>query len=74
MMKTVIGGNLVRWYATRFGMNYLFLESFLRRKDCFMQWMTTPQLQKSRYLDCNAENMHMFVSLAYHGGIISKEL
>jgi hypothetical protein len=37
MMKTAIGGNLVRWNATRFGMNYLFLENFLRRKDCFMQ-------------------------------------
>jgi hypothetical protein len=37
MMKNAIGGNLVRWNATRFGMNYLFLESFLRRKDHFMQ-------------------------------------
>jgi hypothetical protein len=41
-MKNAIGGNLVRWNATHFGMNYLFLESFLRRKDCFMQWMATP--------------------------------
>jgi hypothetical protein len=54
MMKTAIGRNLVRWNATRFGTNYLFLESFLRRKDRFMQWMTTPQLQKSGYLDSNA--------------------
>jgi hypothetical protein len=54
MMKNAIGGNLVRWNATRFGMNYLFLESFLRRKDCFMQCMTTPQLQHSGYLDSNA--------------------
>jgi hypothetical protein len=54
MMKTAIGGNLVRWNATRFGTNYLFLESFLRRKDRFMQWMATPQLQKSGYLDSNA--------------------
>jgi hypothetical protein len=36
MMKTAICGNLMRWNATRFGMNYLFLESFLRRKDRFM--------------------------------------
>jgi hypothetical protein len=56
MIKNAIGGNLVRWNATRFDMNYLFLESFLKRKDCFMQWMTTPQLQKSRYLNSNAEN------------------
>jgi hypothetical protein len=32
MIKNTIGGNLVRWNVTRFGMNYLFLESFLRRK------------------------------------------
>jgi hypothetical protein len=44
MMKNAIGGNLVRCIATRFGTNYLFLESFLRRKDRFMQWMATPQL------------------------------
>jgi hypothetical protein len=55
MMKTTIGENLVRWNVTHFSMNYLFLESFLRRKDCFIQWMTTPQLQKSGYLDSNAE-------------------
>jgi hypothetical protein len=45
MMKNAIGENLMRWNATLFSMNYLFLESFLRRKDCFMQWMATPQLQ-----------------------------
>jgi hypothetical protein len=35
MMKNAIGGNLVRWNATHFGTNYLFLESFLRKKDRF---------------------------------------
>jgi hypothetical protein len=54
MMKTAISGNLVRWNATRFGTNYLFLKSFLRRKDRFMQWMATPQLQNSGYLYSNA--------------------
>jgi hypothetical protein len=44
----------VRWNATRFGTSYLFIESFLRRKDRFMQWMATPQLQKSGYLNSNA--------------------
>jgi hypothetical protein len=29
MMKNAIGGNLVRWNATHFDINYLFLESFL---------------------------------------------
>jgi hypothetical protein len=55
MMKTTIGGYLVRWNATHFGTNYLFLKSFLRRKDRFMQWMAIPQLQNSEYLDSNAE-------------------
>jgi hypothetical protein len=50
-----IDKNLVRWNATHFGTNYLFLKSFLRRKDRFMQWIVTPQLQKSGYLDSNAE-------------------
>jgi hypothetical protein len=54
IMKTAIGGNLVRWNATHFGTNYLFLESFLIRKDRFMQCMTTHQLQNSGYLDSNA--------------------
>jgi hypothetical protein len=53
MMKNVIGGNLVRWSVTHFGTNYIFLENFLR-KDRFMQWMATPQLQQPRYLDTNA--------------------
>jgi hypothetical protein len=29
----------VRWNATRFGTNYMFLESMFRRKDKFMVWM-----------------------------------
>jgi hypothetical protein len=37
MMKSAICGNLVKYNVTRFDMNYLFLQSFLRRKDCFMQ-------------------------------------
>jgi hypothetical protein len=53
MMKNVIGENLVRWNTTRFSMNYLFLESFLRRKKRFMQWVVTPALQQSGYLDSN---------------------
>jgi hypothetical protein len=53
-MKKAIDGNLVRCNVTRFGTNYLFLESFLRRKDCFIQWMPTPQLQQSGYFDSNA--------------------
>jgi hypothetical protein len=54
MIKNVICENLVRWNATHFGTNYLFLQSFLRRKDHFMQWMATPQLQQPVYLNSNA--------------------
>src|SRR5438876_6617927 len=32
MMKAAIGGELVKWNATRFGTNYLFLESFYGEK------------------------------------------
>ena len=49
-MKAAIGGELVKWNATRFGTNYLFLESFLRRKEKFMQWMGSPELQRSKYV------------------------
>jgi hypothetical protein len=63
MMKNAIGGNLVRWNATRFGTNYFFLESFLRRKECFMQWMATSALQQSGYLDSNAgKYAHAYLS------------
>jgi hypothetical protein len=63
MMKNAIGGNLVRWKATHFGTNYLFLENFLRMKDHFMQLMTTPQLQQSGYLDSNAgKYAHAYLS------------
>jgi hypothetical protein len=55
MIKNTIGGNLVRWNTTHFGMNYLFLKSFLRRKDHFIEWMGTLQLQQSRYMNSNVE-------------------
>ena len=54
MMKNAIGGNLVKWNATRFGTNYIFLESFLRKKEAFMQWMASSELLQSKYLDLDA--------------------
>ncbi|XP_062191201.1 uncharacterized protein LOC133894997 [Phragmites australis] len=56
MMKAAIGGELVRWNATRFGTNYLFLDSFLRRKDKFIQWMASSSLDT---LVLILEDMHM---------------
>jgi hypothetical protein len=49
MMKKAIGGELVKWNATRFGTNYMFLESFMRRKDKFMVWFMSPEFRHSRY-------------------------
>ena len=37
MMRNAIGGELVKWDATRFGTNYMFLESIYRKRDHFMQ-------------------------------------
>jgi hypothetical protein len=54
MIKNEIGGNLVKWNATNFGTNYLFLDNSLTRKDCFIQWMTTTKLQQFGYLNSNA--------------------
>ena len=51
MMKDAIGGNLVKWNVTRFGTNYLFLDSFFRKKEAFMQWMASTKLQESGYLN-----------------------
>jgi hypothetical protein len=39
----------VRWNATRFGTNYMFLESMFRRKDKFMAWMGFPNFHESSF-------------------------
>jgi hypothetical protein len=49
MIKEAIGGELVQWNATRFGTNYVFLESFLRRKDKFMVWMGSQGFLQSKF-------------------------
>jgi hypothetical protein len=36
MMRAAIRGELVKWNATHFGTNYIFLESMHRRRDKFM--------------------------------------
>jgi hypothetical protein len=41
MMRQTIGGELVRWNATRSSTNYMFLESMFHRKDKFMTWMSS---------------------------------
>lgn len=49
MMTKAIGGELVKWNATRFGTNYMFLDSFYRRKGGFMQWMGSEEFLSSKF-------------------------
>jgi hypothetical protein len=49
MMRQAIGGELVRWNVTKFGTNYMFLESIFRHKDKFMMWMFSLGFLESRF-------------------------
>jgi hypothetical protein len=49
MMRKAIGGELVKWNATRFGTNYMFLESMYRRRQGSMQMMASPEFQNSKW-------------------------
>jgi hypothetical protein len=49
MMRDAIGSELVKWNATRFGINYMFLESIYRERDRFMQWMASTEFQHSKW-------------------------
>jgi hypothetical protein len=49
MIRKAIGGELVKWNATRFGTNYMFLESLYRKRDGFMQWMGSPDFLYNKW-------------------------
>jgi hypothetical protein len=49
MMRSTIGGELVRWNDTRFSTNYMFLESMYHHKDMFMAWMSSIGFMESRF-------------------------
>ncbi len=49
MVTTTIGGELVKWNATRFGTNYMFLQSFLRKRDQFMKCMASSSFMQSEF-------------------------
>jgi len=51
MMREKIGGELIRWNATRFGTVFLFLQSFWDRKDKFQAWMVSDECNKSDWKD-----------------------
>lgn len=44
-----IGGELVRWNATRFGTVFIFLQSFLDRKDKFKLWMASADWENCKW-------------------------
>ncbi|AQK89249.1 hypothetical protein ZEAMMB73_Zm00001d008234 [Zea mays] len=54
MMREKIGGELVRWNATRFGTVFIFLHSFLDRKDKFKLWMASADWENSTALNPKA--------------------
>ena len=41
MMREKIGGELIRWNATRFGTIFLLLQSFMDMRDKFEAWMVS---------------------------------
>jgi hypothetical protein len=49
MMRQATRGELVKWNATKFGTNYMFLENFMGKKDSFMLWMMSLEFRGSRF-------------------------
>jgi hypothetical protein len=49
IMIQAIGGKLVKWNATKFSTNYIFLENMFHRKDKFMAWTPSPGFLDSRF-------------------------
>lgn len=48
-MKRRIGGEIVRWNATRFGTVFMFLQSLWERKDKFRQWMVSDEWRNNSW-------------------------
>ncbi|WVZ97039.1 hypothetical protein U9M48_042604 [Paspalum notatum var. saurae] len=57
MMKEKIGGELVRWNATRFGTLFMFLRSFWERQEKFQAWMVSSDWKNN---DWRHEDDHKF--------------
>lgn len=62
MMRHAIGRELVKHNATRFGTNYMFLESFMRKKDQSIFWMMLTEFRGSHYILSEAD-MYAFDNL-----------
>jgi hypothetical protein len=50
-IREKIGGELIRWNATRFGTVFIFLHSFWDRQDKFMQWMVSDDWKNNTWKD-----------------------
>jgi hypothetical protein len=51
MMRAAIGRELVKWNATRFDTDYMFLDSMHRRMDKFIMWMASPGFLESHFVN-----------------------
>jgi hypothetical protein len=51
MMKEKIGGELIRWNATRFGTIFLFLQSFMDKQEKFQSWMVSSDWKNNEWKD-----------------------
>ncbi|WVZ85558.1 hypothetical protein U9M48_032472 [Paspalum notatum var. saurae] len=58
MMRQAIGEELVKWNATRFGTNYMFLESMFKKKDQFMVWLMSPEFRRTRHFNTEMGSTH----------------
>jgi hypothetical protein len=67
MMRDAISEELVKWNATRFGTNYMFLDSIYQKHTSFMQWMASPEFQNSKWMASQARlsNMEWWDGLKY---------
>jgi hypothetical protein len=59
MMREKIGGELIRWNATRFGTIFLFLQSFMNKREKFEAWMISSDWKNSDFKD---EEDHEFTT------------
>ena len=59
MMRDKIGGELIRWNATRFGTIFMFLQSFWDRKDKFQAWMISSDWKNN---DWKNDDDHLFTT------------
>jgi hypothetical protein len=55
MMRNAISGELVKWNATRFGTNYMFLDSIYQKREQFLQWVSSLDFLNSKWADTEDE-------------------